>query len=66
MTKEKQLTNMRAASADVLERLAPPRDLSLEEAIEFISKDELVEVTPEAFRLRKRHLTPDARHKAAA
>ena len=66
ITKEKKLTNMRAASADVLERLAPPRDLSLEEAIEFIRKDELIEVTPEAFRLRKRHLDPNARQKAAA
>lgn len=66
ITKEKKLTNMRAASADVLERLAPPRDLSLEEAIEFIREDELIEVTPKAFRLRKRHLTPNARKKAAA
>ncbi len=65
ITKEKKLTNMRAASADVLEKIAPPRRMSLEEAIEFIGADELIEVTPEAFRLRKRHLDPNARKRAA-
>ena len=53
ITKEKKLTNMRSASADELERLVPPRRLSLEEALEFCSADECVEVTPEAIRMRK-------------
>ncbi len=54
--KEKKLTNMRAASADEAMRLVPVRDLSLEQAIEFIADDELVEVTPKSIRLRKRFL----------
>lgn len=66
ITKEKKLTNMRAAAADTLEHLAPPREMSLEECIEFIREDELVEVTPESLRLRKRHLDPHERKKAAA
>jgi GTP-binding protein len=66
MTKEKHLTNMRAAAADELERLPPPREMSLEEAIEFIREDELIEITPEAFRLRKRHRDPKTRRKAQA
>ncbi|MFQ5524637.1 MAG: translational GTPase TypA [Thermoanaerobaculia bacterium] len=61
ITKEKKLTNMRAASADELVRLVPPRLLSLEQAIEFIAEDELIEVTPAAFRLRKRILTANRR-----
>jgi GTP-binding protein len=61
VTKEKKLTNMRASSAETLERLVPPRRMSLEEAIEFIREDELIEVTPKSFRLRKRHLDPHAR-----
>jgi GTP-binding protein len=52
-TKAKQQTNMRAASADVLVRLAPPTRLSLEAAIEFVREDECVEITPEEVRLRK-------------
>ena len=52
-TKEKQQTNMRAASADVLVRLAPPTRLSLEAALEFLREDECVEITPESVRLRK-------------
>ncbi|MCZ6650588.1 MAG: translational GTPase TypA [Acidobacteria bacterium] len=54
ITKEKKLTNMRAASADNTVRLVPPRVLSLEQALVFIREDELVEVTPKAFRLRKK------------
>ncbi len=54
ITKEKKLTNMRAASADTTVRLVPPRLLSLEQALVFIREDELVEVTPKAFRLRKK------------
>ena len=65
ITKEKKLTNMRAASADSFERLVPPRRMSLEEAIEFIREDELIEVTPQAFRLRKRHLDPHERKRLA-
>ncbi len=61
ITKEKKLTNMRAAAADTFERLAPPRRMSLEEALEFIREDELIEVTPKAFRFRKRYLTPHER-----
>ncbi len=64
MTKEKKLTNMRASSADVLEKLPPPRQMSLEEALEFIREDELIEVTPQSYRLRKRHLDPNDRKKA--
>jgi GTP-binding protein len=65
ITKEKKLTNMRAASADNFEKLTPPRRMSLEEAIEFIREDELIEITPSAFRLRKRHLDPHERKRAA-
>ena len=52
-TKEKKLTNVRSSTADELERLTPPMLLSLEQALEFISDDECVEVTPGAVRLRK-------------
>ena len=52
-TKEKKLTNMRAASSDETVRLIPPRPLSLEQALEFIRDDEAVEVTPRSIRLRK-------------
>ena len=51
--KEKHLTNMRSANADVLVRLVPARRLSLDQALEFLREDECVEVTPEAVRLRK-------------
>ena len=54
ITKEKKLSNMRAASADDFVRLVPPKILSLEQALEFLSDDEQLEVTPRAFRLRKR------------
>ncbi len=64
ITKEKKLTNMRAASADNFERLVPPLRMSLEEALEFIREDELIEVTPKSFRLRKRHLDVHERKKA--
>ena len=56
ITKEKKLTNMRAAAADATVRLVPPRHLSLEQALEFIREDELIEVTPSSVRLRKRKL----------
>src|SRR2546423_608274 len=61
--KEKKLTNMRAASADEAMRLVPVKDLSLEEALEFIAGDELVEVTPKSIRLRKRVLQANERPK---
>ena len=56
-TKAKQLTNIRAAGTDENLLLTPPIRLSLEQALEFIEDDELVEVTPEAIRLRKRLLS---------
>jgi GTP-binding protein len=65
ITKEKKLTNMRASSSDELVRLVPPRRLSLEQALEFIKEDELVEVTPKAFRLRKRVLSASRRRTLA-
>src|SRR5207342_2636915 len=52
-TKEKKLTNMRAAGSDDTVRLTPPRPMSLEQALEFVADDECVEVTPSAVRLRK-------------
>ena len=61
VTKEKKLTNMRAASADDALRLVPPRLLNLEQSIEFINDDELVEVTPGSIRLRKRVLAANRR-----
>ena len=61
--KEKKLTNMRASTADEAMRLVPPKELSLEQALEFISDDELVEVTPQSIRLRKRVLTANQRPK---
>jgi len=64
-TKEKQQTNMRAAAADVLERMAPPKRLSLEAAVEFLRDDECVEVTPESVRLRKVELDKLKRQKVA-
>jgi GTP-binding protein len=65
ITKEKKLTNMRASTSDELVRLVPPRRLSLEQALEFIKEDELVEVTPKAFRLRKRVLSASRRRTLA-
>ncbi|MFN2482732.1 MAG: translational GTPase TypA [Pyrinomonadaceae bacterium] len=63
ITKEKKLTNMRAASADDAMRLVPAKELSLELSLEFIADDELVEVTPESIRLRKRVLASNQRPK---
>ncbi len=59
--KPKKLTNMRAASADILVRLIPPRPLSLEQALEFIRDDEAIEVTPKSIRLRKVELSASKR-----
>ncbi|MZR13204.1 translational GTPase TypA [Maritimibacter sp. DP07] len=63
--KGKKLTNVRASGTDDAVRLTPPTILSLEEAIAYINDDELVEVTPNAIRLRKRHLDPHERKRAA-
>ena len=63
--KEKQQTNVRAASADILIRLVPPRLLSLEAALEFLREDECVEVTPASVRLRKLELGKTERMKLA-
>ena len=64
MCKKKQLTNTRASGSDDALRLTPPRRLSLEEALEFLNEDELLEVTPENFRIRKRILNNAMRMKA--
>jgi GTP-binding protein len=61
ITKEKKLTNMRASGSDDAVRLVPPRIMNLEQALEFIREDEMVEVTPHSFRLRKRILPANRR-----
>ncbi len=63
--KGKKLTNMRTTSSDEHIRLETPRELTLELALEFIDDDELIEITPDNIRLRKRHLDIHARKKAA-
>ena len=63
--KAKQLTNVRASGTDDAVRLTPPVRMSLEQAIAYIQDDELVEVTPENVRLRKRHLDPHERKREA-
>ena len=62
--KKKQLTNTRAAGSDEALRLTPPRQMSLEQCLEFLADDELLEVTPKSLRLRKRILDHDRRMKA--
>jgi GTP-binding protein len=66
ITKEKKLTNIRSSTAEELEKLVPPRRLSLEQALEFCRDDECVEVTPTAIRLRKVTLDQAARAREAA
>lgn len=61
--KKKHLTNMRSANKDIEIRLTPPRNMSLDEAIEYLEEDELLEITPVAFRIRKRILNTDDRGK---
>ncbi len=63
--KKKQLTNTRSSGADEALRLSPPRILSLEQALDFIDTDELLEVTPESLRIRKKILDPTLRKRAA-
>jgi GTP-binding protein len=65
VSKGKKLTNIRASGADDAIQLEPPRQITLESALEFIGEDELVEVTPAAIRLRKRHLKAHERKKAS-
>jgi GTP-binding protein len=62
--KQKHLTNMRASGSDEALVLTPPREMTLEFALEYIGQDELVEVTPKSLRLRKRLLNPEDRRKA--
>ena len=59
--KRKQLTNMRAAGSDEATRLTPPRNMSLEQCLEFLADDELLECTPKSLRIRKRELDHAAR-----
>jgi len=66
IVREKKLTNMRQSSQDVLERLTPPRLLTLEQALEFCSEDECVEVTPAAVRIRKVELDSHLRNRQRA
>ena len=63
--KGKQLTNVRASGSDEAVRLVPPRLMSLEDMMAYINEDELLEVTPQSLRLRKRYLCPHERKKAA-
>jgi GTP-binding protein len=65
VTKEKKLTNMRTTASDENVILEPPRQITLEYALEYIEEDELIEVTPQTIRLRKRMLTANDRKKAA-
>ena len=63
--RSKKLTNMRTTAADEAVRLEPPLRMTLEQALDFIDDDELIEITPDAIRLRKRELDPSRRKKAA-
>lgn len=64
VSREKKLTNMRSSGADEAVKLTPPEIITLEKAMEWINDDELIEVTPESIRLRKRHLNPNQRKRA--
>jgi GTP-binding protein len=63
--KQKHLTNMRASGRDQTTRLTPPRNMSLDEHVEYLADDELLEVTPETLRIRKRILNTSLRERAA-
>ena len=65
VTRGKQLTNMRASGTDAATKLAPGREFTLEQALEYIADDELVEITPESIRMRKRFLTEGDRKRAS-
>ncbi len=62
--KKKHLTNVRSSTSDIAVRLTPPRNMSLDDCIEYLSADELLEVTPQSLRLRKRVLNTEDRRKA--
>ena len=62
--RKKQLTNTRASGSDDALRLVPPRQMSLEQCLEFLADDELLEVTPKSLRMRKRQLDHSARMRA--
>lgn len=64
VTRDKKLTNMRAAAADDTVKLSPPRIMSLEQCLEFLADDELAEVTPDAIRIRKKILDEEERKKS--
>ena len=64
-TKEKKLTNMRSSTSEELVRLIPPRELSLEQALEFLREDECAEITPKNVRLRKVELSQQQRARRA-
>ena len=64
--KEKQLTNMRASGSDEAQRLVTPKNMSLEQCLEFLADDELLECTPQTLRLRKRLLDHGARMREAS
>jgi len=66
VTREKKLTNIRSSTADVIETLAKPIELDLEQAMEFCAPDECVEVTPEVVRVRKVQLNATARARSRA
>src|SRR5690606_10276434 len=66
ITKERKLTNIRSSTAEELEKLTPPRVMTLEQALEFIRDDECVEVTPDSVRIRKVVLDAAERARAAA
>ena len=61
--RKKHLTNVRASRGDMEIRLTPPRQMSLDEAVEYLADDELLEVTPQSYRIRKRILNTDERGK---
>jgi GTP-binding protein len=64
ITREKKLSNMRSSGSDNTVTVRPPRELSLDQSIEFISEDELVEITPMSVRLRKMDLDQQKREAA--
>jgi len=66
VVREKKLTNMRSSTSDMAVRLVPFRNLNLEQAIEFITDDEYVEVTPKSLRLRKKVLQANKRSKKSS
>ena len=64
VAKQKARTNIRSSTSDIAVKLVPAVKMSLEESMDFLADDELLEVTPKAYRLRKRILDTDARQKA--